>query len=251
MISQESIKELAVKYQTIEFPNIVREYFQHLFLSNLYKLESSDNLLFKGGTALRIVYGSPRFSEDLDFSLFRAGSNWEKFIDSLFNDVLLNIVQVGIKVDLGRKPGATTEGYYGDAEFQIYEYPPVSVVINISRRDGRNIKGEVDSISNDFVPTYNVFHLPQDELVDEKIFGALLNRHKARDFYDFYWVMRKGLLNSEQKRRLREHGEVLLSLARTVDFKSELSAFLPFDQHAVIANFQFNFDKELKKQLAV
>jgi len=28
----------------------------------------SQKLVFKGGTALRLAYGSPRFSDDLDFS---------------------------------------------------------------------------------------------------------------------------------------------------------------------------------------
>ena len=51
------------------FPNIVREYFQNVFLAKLYTLSEAEKMLFKGGTALRILYGSPRFSEDLDFSL--------------------------------------------------------------------------------------------------------------------------------------------------------------------------------------
>ena len=67
MITQDAIKKLAIQYRTSEFPNIVREYFQHLFLSQLYRMEKADSLLFKGGTALKIIYGSPRFSEDLDF----------------------------------------------------------------------------------------------------------------------------------------------------------------------------------------
>ena len=69
MISLDAIRKLAIQCRTSEYPNIVREYFQHLFLSQLYRMEKSDNLLFKGGTALRIIYGSPRFSEDLDFSI--------------------------------------------------------------------------------------------------------------------------------------------------------------------------------------
>ena len=70
MIAKESIKKLSLLLRTAEFPNVVREYFQHLFLSYLYSLEGSEKMLFKGGTALRIIYGSMRFSEDLDFSLF-------------------------------------------------------------------------------------------------------------------------------------------------------------------------------------
>lgn len=37
-------------------------------IQKTYEKEESSNILFKGGTALKIVYGSPRFSEDLDFS---------------------------------------------------------------------------------------------------------------------------------------------------------------------------------------
>lgn len=70
MITQDTIKKLATAHQTSEFPNIIREYFQHLFLSLLYRVEGAENILFKGGTALKIIYKSPRFSEDLDFSIF-------------------------------------------------------------------------------------------------------------------------------------------------------------------------------------
>src|SRR3989338_3631770 len=102
MITQDAIKKLATQYRTSEFPNIVREYFQHLFLSQLYRLENSDNILFKGGTALRIIYGSPRFSEDLDFSIFRVEQYSQKeFIEDLFAAVLMEIEKAGIKVELG------------------------------------------------------------------------------------------------------------------------------------------------------
>ena len=67
MLSRENLKEFTDKYQTIE-KNVAREYVQHLFLSLLYKIPSSEKLLFKGGTAMRIIYQSPRFSEDLDFT---------------------------------------------------------------------------------------------------------------------------------------------------------------------------------------
>ncbi|MBN1444929.1 MAG: nucleotidyl transferase AbiEii/AbiGii toxin family protein [Candidatus Omnitrophica bacterium] len=60
---------MALQYKTTEI-NIAREYVQHLFLSSLYREKSSEKVLFKGGTALRIVFQSPRFSEDLDFSGF-------------------------------------------------------------------------------------------------------------------------------------------------------------------------------------
>src|SRR3989344_6645774 len=175
MISMEALEKLSRQCQMGVFPNIVREYFQHVFLAELYKLPDAEKLLFKGGTALRIIYGSPRFSEDLDFSLFGVAQKETKsFVEGLFVHVLSEIERVGIKVELGKKIGATSGGYFGVATFRAFEYPPVGVEINVSTRNGRQVVGEVDSISNDFVPTYTIIHLPQAEIVEEKIFDALV-----------------------------------------------------------------------------
>lgn len=250
MITQETIQKLATQHQTSEFPNIIREYFQHLFLSYLCKLEGAENILFKGGTALRIIYGSPRFSEDLDFSIFNVERyQQEKFIDDIFNNILVEIERIGIKVELGPKPGSTKEGYYGDATFKIYDYPSVVVSINVSSRNGQDVKGEVDSISSDFVPTYNVFHLPQEKLVEEKM-DALLERKKARDFYDLYFIMRKGFLTLEQKKRLNSSKDEIIKNAGNVDFSSELLVLLPQDQQAIIKDFESNLLNELNRQLS-
>lgn len=251
MITRENIRKLAIQCRTVEFPNIVREYFQHLFLSQLYRQEKSGNLLFKGGTALRVIYGSPRFSEDLDFSIFRVDKYAQKkYIEDLFTAVLAEIEDTGIKVGLGSKPDKTAEGYYGEAEFKIYDYPSVSVAINVSARNGRDIKGEIDSVANDFVPTYNVFHLPQELLVDEKIFDALLTRRKARDFYDLYFIMRKGIISSGQKARLNEKKGSIIKSAEKVDFSAELSVFLPQDQQVIVRDFKNNLTKEINRQLS-
>jgi len=247
MITQETIQKLAIKYQAPEFPNIIREYFQHLFLSNLYRMEESQNIMFKGGTALKFIYGSPRFSEDLDFSVFNVEPYRVKnFVEDLFTKVLVEIERIGIKVDLGPKPGPTKEGYYGDASFKIYDYPPVTVSINVSVRDERQIRSEIETIPNDFVPTYNLYRLPQELLIDEKI-DALLERKKARDFYDIYYIMRKNLLTLEQKKRLIKVRNLIEII--DIDYKSQLSPFLPQDQQAIIKDFKTTLLAELKRQI--
>jgi len=252
MISQESIHKLAKQYHAAEHPNIVREYFQHLFLAELYKLEEADHLLFKGGTALRIVYQSPRFSEDLDFTISGVVTHRQKnFVENLFGTVLANVERSGVIVTLGPKPGPTTGGYYGDATFKIYDYEPVVVAINISSRTGRGAKGELDTIASDFIPAYSIFHLSQEELVSEKIFGALLNRGKARDFYDLYFIMRRGMLAPKQKKELVKVKDKILKMAGKVDFQSELSVFLPSDQQNIIRGFPKMLADELNRQLAV
>jgi len=250
MISNETLEKLARQYQTGIFPNIVREYFQHVFLSELYKLPETEKVLFKGGAALRVVYGSPRFSEDLDFSLFGIGqTDVKRFVEGLFSSVLAMIEQTGIYVELGGKSDATSGGYVGAATFKILDYQPVGVEINISARNGREISGEVDSVANDFVPTYTLIHLPQEELVGEKVFDALPKRKKPRDFYDLYFIMRKGILTSNQKKRLSELKDKIISDAKSINFRGELGAFLPADQQAIIRDFHRALEAELNRQM--
>ena len=251
MISNETLEKLALQHQTGIFPNIVREYFQNVFLEQLYKLPGSERLQFKGGTALRIVYGSPRFSEDLDFSLFGfAPHEAKQIVENLFVHVLANIEKLDIHVELGEKSDKTSGGYFGVATFRILDYQPIGMEINISNRNGREVRGEIDSIANDFIPTYNVIHLPKQELVEEKIFGALLERKKARDFYDLYWMMRKGMLSPEQKTRLSEHKAEIINSARRVDFRAELGVFLPTDQQNIIRDFTQSLEGEMNRQFS-
>ncbi len=252
MIDRETITILARRYQAAESPNIVREYFQHLFLSELYQLPGAEKMLFKGGTALRLIYGSPRFSEDLDFSLFGVGQKEiESFIDGLFEQVLAVIEQIGIKVELGDKVGATTGGYFGLATFQVFEFPPLGVEINVSARNGRSIQGEIASLANDFVPTYKVVSLPPNEMVEEKIFGALQTRKKPRDFYDLYYLMRKGMLSPDQKKRLAKIKDDIIVNAKKIDFRDELGKFLPANHQAIIRDFPATLERELNHQLAM
>lgn len=251
MISLEALEKLSKHYQMGVFPNIIREYFQHIFLDELYKLSNAEKLLFKGGTALRIIYGSPRFSEDLDFSLYGVERGKIKsFTEGLFVDVLEAMAHFGIKVELGDKIGATSGGYFGVATFSMFDFPPVSVEINVSARDGRALAGEVDSVANDFVPTYTIIHLPQTELVAEKVFGALLDRGKPRDFYDLYFMMRKGLITGEQKKKLSTVKDKILLMAKKINFRTELGIFLPADQHQIIKDFPAMLARELNRQLS-
>ncbi len=46
---------------------MLREYLQYKTLQFIFRTKESAELVFMGGTALRIFYGSSRFSEDLDF----------------------------------------------------------------------------------------------------------------------------------------------------------------------------------------
>ncbi len=250
MIGRDTLEKLATQYQTGVFPNIVREYFQQVFLGELYRLSGTEKMLFKGGTALRIVYGSPRFSEDLDFSVFGVGQrDLKKLVEDWFIRVLVGIERIGIHVAVGEKSDRTSGGYFGVATCTLLDFQPVGVAINISSRNGRSMNGEVDSVANDFVPTYTLVHLPQVELVEEKVFGALRERKKPRDFYDLYFIMRKGMLSLDQKKRLGEMKNEIVADARNINFRGELGTFLPADQQAIIRDFHRALEAELHRQV--
>jgi len=52
----------------IAVEQVVREEIEIAILRPLLESRIGNSLVFKGGTALRLAYGSPRFSDDLDFS---------------------------------------------------------------------------------------------------------------------------------------------------------------------------------------
>ena len=57
--------------------NVAREYLQARILGCLQRAGAMIPLAFHGGTALRFLYASPRYSEDLDFALEQARSQYD------------------------------------------------------------------------------------------------------------------------------------------------------------------------------
>ena len=64
--------------------NRMREVMQEVALAGLYRGGFFEKAAFYGGTCLRIFYGLPRFSEDLDFSLLtqNATFSFEPYFDA-------------------------------------------------------------------------------------------------------------------------------------------------------------------------
>lgn len=68
-----------------DYWNELREITQNIILSGLRKTDFFDNAVFMGGTALRLIYGLNRYSEDLDFNFINNSPDfsWEKY----YNDI--------------------------------------------------------------------------------------------------------------------------------------------------------------------
>ncbi|MCE7990133.1 MAG: hypothetical protein DYG89_54005 [Caldilinea sp. CFX5] len=57
--------------------SLVREYLQMRILQSLQRAGAMIPLAFHGGTALRVLYHLPRYSEDLDFALERQQAHYQ------------------------------------------------------------------------------------------------------------------------------------------------------------------------------
>lgn len=241
MLETGTIQQLATRDQTTTL-NIAREYCQHLFLSAFYQHKAADRVLFKGGTALRIIYGSPRFSEDLDFSGFGVQKST---VEELITETLSTIERVGIRLDI-EEAKTTSGGYLGIIHSRFLDYH-VETHLEISLRQRRPIKPAMTLIAGDFLPAYTLLHLPQELLIEEKL-SALLERGKPRDFYDLYFLLRKGLLPPGQRSVLKQ---VLAKLARLqAGALQELRQFLPRDHQAIMKDFRATLERELRRHLA-
>lgn len=223
MLNIENLEEFINQYQT-DRENVVREYCQHLFLSYLYRLPGSERLLFKGGTALRFVFRSPRFSEDLDFT----GSHITQYeVEELFTDTLASIEKTGIKVEIHEgKP--TTGGYLGVAVFHAYDMK-TEVQIEISLRSGKLLTGTRTVVQSDYLPPYSLVHLSIEDLIRGKL-EALVARHKPRDFYDYFFLLSGNYPLVKNKEYLDKALKLLR--ASKFNFRSEIKRLLP-KSHAV------------------
>src|SRR3972149_8807351 len=130
MITLEQIKKRALKYQTVEL-NGRREYFQHLFLSYFYQQPHAKRVFFKGGTALRIIYNSPRFSEDLDFS---AKGISIKDLEHAFLETLNDIERENISVSI-QEAKTTSGGYLSLVKLEAQEFQSVLMELEVSFRN--------------------------------------------------------------------------------------------------------------------
>ena len=237
MISQDVQKTLAQKYQTTEL-NVRREYVQHLFLSYFYQQPQTDKIFFKGGTALKILHNSPRFSEDLDFSTVLSQI---APIEQALIQTLVELEKEGISANL-KEAKITSGGYLARISFQLYNQS-IEILLQISLREGDK-RGELMTVVNDFMPTYTIMVLMREQLVAEKI-QALLTREKPRDFYDLYFILRASLLPPQDKDILFQVLDVLKTT--NLNFEHELKQFLPKSHWPLLKDFREVLGREIQR----
>lgn len=249
MITRQFISELTTKHQTLE-ENIAREYCQHLFLSYLYKRIEAGKMLFKGGTALKIVFNGPRFSEDLDFS---ASELSVPEVNSLVDLVLGDISKEGVLTRKEVNPGTqgeTSGGYFAIINFKLLEFGS-EIKIQVSFRNRDSLETNTTLVENDFIPPYTIVYLQEKLLVGEKI-QALLERSKPRDFFDLYFILRHRELVKFLPREMENLKQRLIDKTESIvegGWEKELKIFLPVSYYPLLKDFKARLLQEIENRL--
>jgi predicted nucleotidyltransferase component of viral defense system len=234
----ELIKQQLTRRMTDEEKlNRCREFVQLLCLKILDEHKLFDNLAFTGGTALRVVYGMKRFSEDLDFSLVRK----EGYSFSRMSDVMSGALALaGLKSELKPKAEKTVHS-------AMLKFPRLLKELGLSPLENQklSIKLEIDTnpprgghIQNRIIQrlyTFNIAYFDLPSMFATKLHACFFRSYvKGRDYYDFLWYMGNNvkpnftLLNNaiaqtHEKTPVIDEGnfkEFLLQGIEKVDFKA-------------------------------
>lgn len=175
--------------------NIMREYLQAYLLRALHEYGYFKYAAFIGGTALRFLYNLPRFSENLDFSLERAASEYS-FVD-LVKKLKDEFILAGYAVSATYNDKKTVQHAFIKFSELMYE-----TGISPHREHNFSIKIEIDTrppkgaetktiITNKYFPI-SFLSYDNPSLFAGKL-HALINRKytKGRDFFDIGWYLSK------------------------------------------------------------
>lgn len=173
--------------------NVAREYLQARILEGLQRAGALVSLAFHGGTALRFLYATPRYSEDLDFALERAPEQYHL-------PAFLRAIRAGL----------TAEGYALEIKFNDQRtvhsawlrFPGLLYELNLSphREEILSVKLEVDTrppagatLATTVVRRHVILQLHHHDratLLAGKLHAVLQRPYlKGRDLYDLFWYL--------------------------------------------------------------
>src|SRR4030066_1603968 len=177
----------------IDLTQVVREFWEIIILKGLFDSPEGKLLIFKGGTALRLVYGSPRFSEDLDFSLI--SDRLRGKIESLIKKIIFPYPELTITVLQGKY-----YTYLGEIKItQDYLPSPFRIKIEISKRRERAYKSDLALISSSLSTVQCLGRVATlKQLYKDKLI-CIKERAKPKDVFDLWYICQKLKKTNEPK----------------------------------------------------
>jgi predicted nucleotidyltransferase component of viral defense system len=172
--------------------NKLREYLQHVILRELFEQGVLDNIVFHGGTALRILFDLRRFSEDLDFHTLNKN---EFYLEKVIKKLINHLPKQGYRLSV-------TTNYKGAVQSVFIKFDSILSEAGLSRQKGEKlrVKIEVDtkppegyntksSLINKYFP-FGLIHHDRTSFLSGKLHAVLQRSYtKGRDYYDLWFYL--------------------------------------------------------------
>lgn len=190
-----------------DYENAIKEIIQEIALLGLWRSKFFEKAAFYGGSALRILYGLDRFSEDLDFSLLSKNQHFSiadycvAVEEELKSFGFAVIVEKKSKIIRSQIDSAFIKA--GIMQNMITVNTPNTLISKIHSKKIMKIKLEVDINPPEgfnveakylFLPIpFSVRTYTQPDIFAGKMHALLCrswqNRVKGRDWYDLVWYI--------------------------------------------------------------
>lgn len=208
----EAVEQMLARYNAQDPSSLeraLREIIQEIALVGLWRAKFFNKAAFYGGTALRILYGLDRFSEDLDFTLLKpdASFSWDAYHQALVDELTSYGFEVSFFTKTKEQQSAVYSAFLKANAYQ--EMLKIGVgqssLKGLHPETSLRIKVEIDTdplveyaVEQKFleIPLYaNISVVTLQHLFAAKLhcafFRAWKNRVKGRDWYDMVWFIRK------------------------------------------------------------
>ena len=218
MISMDEIKSFfadSLRKNPVFFEYMLKEYFHYKILDIIFSSEYASKLSFIGGTNLRILHHIQRFSEDLDFDCFNFSRN--EFM-SLTDKVINRLMQEGIKVEAEDKEKDLKLA----ALRRNINFPGLMFDLGLTGHIEKKVLIKIEcephnydyELTKPIIQKFNVFtqiFAPSTDILLSMKTGAVLERGKGRDYYDFIFL--SGLTDPDfgylqEKFGIKNHAEL-------------------------------------------
>lgn len=206
----EKINQMLSRYElnTVQgHENALKEIIQEVALLGLWRSKFYEKAVFYGGSALRILYGLDRFSEDLDFSLIQPDRGFD--IKKHLNSITTELESWGFEVST-EKPKKKAQGPIDstfikantlirllkvNTELKTQKNKEMKIKLEFDQDPAIGFTSEVKYHLNPMAFSIKTMSLPS--LFGGKAHALLCrterNNIKGRDWYDLIWYVKAGV----------------------------------------------------------
>ncbi|MFC1799313.1 nucleotidyl transferase AbiEii/AbiGii toxin family protein [Candidatus Eisenbacteria bacterium] len=227
---QEAIRNMLDRYECRtrdDYARALREILQEVALLGLWRSKFFEHAAFYGGTALRILYGLDRYSEDLDFSLLAPDADFSvgAYGDALRREMSSFGFEVDFEDRLKARPSAIDSAFLKTNTYRqlIAIGIPEDLMRDLHPAKTLKIRLEVDTDPPGGFETetryvlqpipFSVRSYSLPDLFAGKLHAILCRkwktRVKGRDWYDLIWFISRfpEVRLSHLEERMRQSGD--------------------------------------------